>query len=62
MVLYKLMSNYRYRALQAETICNRLVVGIRGSAPSHQLQLDLGLTLESAKKASEKRYMNSRIS
>ena len=48
--LYNLASNCNYGELQNEMIRDRLVVGIRNSLLSEQLQMDAELTLEKAKK------------
>ena len=50
MELYRLAESCEYDALKDEMIRDRLVVGIRNSALSQQLQLDAELTLEKAKK------------
>ena len=47
--LYELAENSDYSALKAETIRDRLVVGIRDNALSERLQTEEGLTLEKAK-------------
>lgn len=49
MALYKLAANCNYGALESEMI--RLIVGIRDSSLSQQLQLEADLTLEKAKKS-----------
>ena len=48
--LYSLAESCNYKELKEEMICDRLVVGIRDRTLSEKLQLDAGLTLESAKK------------
>ena len=48
--LYSLAETCNYKELKEEMICDRLVVGIRDRTLSEKLQLDAGLTLESAKK------------
>ena len=48
--LYNLASNCNYGELQNELIRDRLIVGIRNSLLSEQLQMDAELTLEKAKK------------
>ena len=53
--LYNLAENCNYAALKDEMIRDRLVVGIRDTALSEKLQLDAGLTLETAKKAIRQR-------
>ena len=55
MELYKLAEDCKYGVMKEEMICDRLVVGIRDTVLSEQLQLNLKLTLESAKKAVHQR-------
>ena len=55
MELYKLAEDCEYRTMKEEMIRDRLVVGIRDTVLSEQLQLDPMLTLESAKKAVRQR-------
>ena len=50
MELYRLAEICDYGALRDEMIRDRLLVGIRDTALSQQLQLDAELTLEKAKK------------
>ena len=50
-VLYNLASNCNYGQMQDRMIWDRLIVGIRDTALSEQLQLDSELTLEKATKA-----------
>ena len=50
MELYKLAEDCEYGDMKAEMICDRLVVGIRDTALSEQLQIDPDLTLDKAKK------------
>ena len=50
MELYRLAERCDYGALRDEMIRDRLLVGIRDTALSQQLQLDAELTLEKAKK------------
>ena len=55
MELYKLAKDCECGAMKEEMIRDRLVVGIRDTVLSEQLQLDPKLTLESAKKAVHQR-------
>jgi hypothetical protein len=55
MALYDLAANCEYGAMEPEMIRDRLVVGIRDSALSEQLQMKADLTLESAKKTIRQR-------
>ena len=55
MELYKLAEDCEYGGMKEEMIRDRLVVGIRDTVLSEQLQLDSKLTLESAKKAVRQR-------
>ena len=55
MALYDLAANCEYGAMESEMIRDRLVVGIRDSALSEQLQMKADLTLESAKKTIRQR-------
>ena len=50
MALYSLAANCNYGELEAKMIRDRLVMGIRNSSVSEQLQLDPYLTLEKGKK------------
>ena len=50
MVLYSLAATCNYGGMKEELICDRLVVGIQDKSLLEKLQLDPGLTLESAKK------------
>lgn len=50
MEMYRLVESCEYGAMKDEMIRDRLVVGIRDTQLSQQLQLDAGLTLETAKK------------
>ena len=51
MALYELAAYCEYGDLTSEMIQDRLVAGIHDNALSKRLQLDLKLTLETAKKA-----------
>ena len=51
MALYTLAANCNYGTLEAEMICDRLVVGIQDTSLLDGLQLDPDLMLEKAKKA-----------
>ena len=53
--LYTLAENCNYGAMKDEMIRDRLVVGIRDSTLSQQLQLDADLTLEKAKTKTRQR-------
>lgn len=64
MALYVLAANCNYGEMEAEIICDRLVVGIWDTSLFECLQLDADFTLEKAKKAIRqcgKLYMNSKI-
>ena len=54
-VLYGLIENCDYGAMQDEMLRDRLVVGIRDQALSEKLQIDTALTLEKAKTAIRQR-------
>lgn len=50
MELYNLAEDCEYGDMKAEMICDRLVVGIKDTALSEQLQIDPDLTLDKAKR------------
>ena len=56
-VLYNLASNCDYGEMQNQMIRDHLVVGIRANSVSERLQMDPEITLEKAKKQSNKKKL-----